>query len=77
MSDTGERVKQIVIEHLCLDAEQVTDNASFFHDLGADSFDAVELVMAFEGEFGVEISDDAADTIRTVGDAIQYLEKVA
>jgi acyl carrier protein len=77
MGDTGSRVKKIVMEHLCLGAEQVTENASFLYDLGADSFDTVELVMAFEGEFGVEISDDAAETIRTVGEAIRYLENAA
>ncbi len=75
MSDIAERVKNIVIEHLGVDAEKVTENASFIDDLGADSLDTVELVMAFEEEFGVEIPDDAADTILTVGDAIKYIEK--
>lgn len=75
MSDIAERVKKIVIEHLGVDAEKVTENASFIDDLGADSLDTVELVMAFEEEFGVEIPDDAADTILTVGDAIKYIEK--
>ena len=75
MSDTAERVKNIVIEHLGVDAEKVTEGASFIDDLGADSLDTVELVMAFEEEFGVEIPDDAADTILTVGDAIKYIEK--
>jgi len=75
MSDIAERVKNIVIEHLGVDAEKVTEGASFIDDLGADSLDTVELVMAFEEEFGVEIPDDAADTILTVGDAIKYIEK--
>ena len=70
MSDIADRVKKIVVEHLGVDAEKVTDNASFIDDLGADSLDTVELVMAFEEEFGVEIPDDAAETILTVGDAI-------
>ena len=74
MSDTAERVKKIVIEHLGVDAEKVTDQASFIDDLGADSLDTVELVMAFEEEFGVEIPDDAAEKITTVKDAIDYIE---
>jgi acyl carrier protein len=77
MSDVAERVKKIVIEHLGVDAEKVTDNASFIDDLGADSLDTVELVMAFEEEFGVEIPDDAAETILTVGDAVSFLQKNA
>jgi acyl carrier protein len=77
MSDIGERVKKIVVEHLGVEAEKVTDNASFIDDLGADSLDTVELVMAFEEEFGCEIPDDAAETILTVGDAIKFLEKNA
>jgi acyl carrier protein len=77
MSDIGDRVKKIVIEHLGVDAEKVQDNASFIDDLGADSLDTVELVMAFEEEFGVEIPDDAAETILTVGDAVKFLEKSA
>jgi acyl carrier protein len=75
MSDVAERVKKIVIEHLGVDADKVVDNASFIEDLGADSLDTVELVMAFEEEFSVEIPDDAAETIVTVGDAIRFLEK--
>ncbi len=66
MSDTAERVKKIVVEHLNVDAEKVTDTASFIEDLGADSLDTVELVMAFEEEFGIEIPDDAAESIVTV-----------
>jgi acyl carrier protein len=75
MSDTAERVKKIVIEHLGVDADKVTEQASFIDDLGADSLDTVELVMAFEEEFGVEIPDDSAETIVTVGDAVKFLEK--
>src|ERR1700752_4538635 len=77
MSDIGERVKKIVVEHLGVEADKVTDNASFIDDLGADSLDTVELVMAFEEEFGCEIPDDAAEQIQTVGDAVKFLEKHA
>src|SRR3546814_6176409 len=66
MSDVAERVKKIVVEHLGVEAEKVTEEASFIDDLGADSLDTVELVMAFEEEFGVEIPDDAAEKILTV-----------
>ncbi len=75
MSDTAERVKKIVVEHLNVDAEKVTEGASFIEDLGADSLDTVELVMAFEEEFGIEIPDDAAESIVTVGDAVKYIDK--
>ena len=75
MSDVAERVKKIVIEHLGVDADKVIDSANFIDDLGADSLDTVELVMAFEEEFGVEIPDEAAETIVTVGDAVKFLEK--
>jgi acyl carrier protein len=75
MNDIADRVKKIVVEHLGVDAEKVSDNASFIDDLGADSLDTVELVMAFEEEFGVEIPDDAAETILTVGDAVGFLQK--
>ena len=74
MSDVTERVKKIVIEHLGVEDEKVTENASFIDDLGADSLDTVELVMAFEEEFGCEIPDDAAEKILTVKDAITYLK---
>ncbi|MGB9167060.1 MAG: acyl carrier protein [Rhodomicrobium sp.] len=74
MSDISDRVKKIVVEHLGVEADKDTENASFIDDLGADSLDTVELVMAFEEEFGVEIPDDAAETIQTVGDAIRFLE---
>ena len=75
MSDIAERVKKIVIDHLGVDADKVVEAASFIDDLGADSLDTVELVMAFEEEFGVEIPDDAADSILTVGDAVKFIEK--
>ncbi|MBP5160700.1 MAG: acyl carrier protein [Alphaproteobacteria bacterium] len=75
MSDIAERVKKIIVEHLGVDAEKVKDSASFIDDLGADSLDTVELVMALEEEFGCAISDTAAEKIRTVKDAIDYIEK--
>ena len=75
MSDVAERVKKIVVEHLGVEPDKVVENANFIDDLGADSLDTVELVMAFEEEFGVEIPDDAAETIVTVGDATRFLEK--
>ncbi len=74
MSDIPERVKKIVIEHLGVDEGKVTEEASFVDDLGADSLDTVELVMAFEEEFGCEIPDDAAEKILTVKDAIEYIK---
>ncbi|MGE0653103.1 MAG: acyl carrier protein [Alphaproteobacteria bacterium] len=77
MSDIAERVKKIVVEHLGVEADKVSDTANFIEDLGADSLDTVELVMAFEEEFGCEIPDDAAETIITVGDAVKFLEKNA
>ena len=75
MSDLAERVKKIVVEHLDVDADKVEPKASFIDDLGADSLDIVELVMAFEEEFDVEIPDDAAETIQTVGDAVKFIEE--
>ena len=75
MSDLAERVKKIVVEHLDVDAAKVEPKASFIDDLGSDSLDIVELVMAFEEEFDVEIPDDAAETIQTVGDAIKFIEE--
>jgi len=75
MSDIAERVKKIIVEHLGVDAAKVTDNASFIDDLGADSLDTVELVMAFEEEFGIEIPDDAAEKIITVKDAVDYINQ--
>ncbi|MGV6801756.1 MAG: acyl carrier protein [bacterium] len=75
MSDIAERVKKITVEHLEVDAAKVDPKASFIDDLGADSLDIVELVMAFEEEFDIEIPDDAAETIQSVGDAISFIEK--
>jgi len=72
-----ERVKSIIVEQLGVDADEVTADASFVEDLGADSLDQVELIMAFEEEFGVEISDDEAEKIRKVKDAVDYMEKRA
>ena len=74
MSDTLEKVQTIVVEHLGVEKDKVTDSASFIDDLGADSLDTVELVMAFEEEFGSEISDSEAEKILTVGDAIKFIE---
>lgn len=74
MSDIAAAVKKIVIEHLGVEPEKVVEEASFIDDLGADSLDTVELVMAFEEEFGVEIPDDAAENIQTVQDAIKFLQ---
>ncbi len=75
MSDISERVKKIVAEHLGVDEAKVVDSASFIDDLGADSLDTVELVMAFEEEFDCEIPDDAAEKILTVKDAVDFIEK--
>jgi acyl carrier protein len=75
MSDTAERVKKIVVEHLGVDEGKVTESASFVDDLGADSLDTVELVMAFEEEFGCEIPDEAAENILTIKYAINYIEE--
>jgi acyl carrier protein len=74
MSDVAQRVKKIVVEHLGVDEGKVSEGASFIDDLGADSLDTVELVMAFEEEFSVEIPDDAAEKIQTVGDAIKFIQ---
>jgi acyl carrier protein len=74
MSDVAERVKKIVVEHLGVDAAKVTENTSFIDDLGADSLDTVELVMALEEEFGCEIPDDAAEKIATVKDAVSFIQ---
>ena len=72
--EVGAKVKKIVADHLGVDENKVTDEASFIDDLGADSLDTVELVMAFEEEFGSEISDNEAEKILTVGDAIKFIE---
>ncbi len=74
MTDVSDRVKKIVVEHLGVDESKVTESASFIDDLGADSLDTVELVMAFEEEFNCEIPDEAAEKIVTVKDAIQFIE---
>ena len=76
-NDIGERVKKIVVEHLGVDESKVSDTASFIDDLGADSLDTVELVMAFEEEFGCEIPDDAAEKIVTVKDAVTFIQEHA
>ena len=75
MSDIEERVKKIVVEHLGVEEAKIQSESKFIDDLGADSLDTVELVMAFEEEFGTEISDDAAEKILTVKDAIAYIEE--
>jgi acyl carrier protein len=75
MSDIATRVKKIVVEHLGVDEDKVTENASFIDDLGADSLGTIELVMAFEEEFSVDIPDDAAEKIQTVGDAVRFIKE--
>ncbi len=75
MSDLEERVKDIIVEELGVEREKVTENASFMEDLGADSLDTVELVMAFEKEFDIDIPDEEAEKLRTVGDALKYLHE--
>ncbi len=77
MSNTFERVKKVVVEQLSVEEDQVTMEASFTADLGADSLDTVELVMAFEDEFGVEIPDEEAEKIATVQDAVKYIDSQA
>jgi acyl carrier protein len=77
MSDIGERVKKIVVEHLGVEPDKVIEGASFIDDLGADSLDTVELVMAFEEAFDIEIPDEDAEKIRTVKDAVEYIDKHA
>lgn len=78
MSDTAEaRVKEIIVEELGVEADKVTPEASFVDDLGADSLDTVELVMALEEEFGIDIPDEDAEKMRTVGDAVAYIEEHA
>ena len=74
MSEVREKVKKIIVDHLGVDEAKVVDEASFIDDLGADSLDTVELVMAFEEEFGSEISDSEAEKILTVGDAVKFIE---
>jgi acyl carrier protein len=74
MSDVADRVKKIVVEHLGVEESKVTENASFIDDLGADSLDTVELVMAFEEEFGIEIPDEDAEKITRVKEAVEYID---
>jgi len=76
MSDVSEKVKAIICDQLMVDKEEITDKSSFVEDLGADSLDTVELIMEFEDEFGIEISDEQAEKISTVGEAVAYLEKL-
>ena len=75
MADIEAKVKDIIINELGVEAEKVTPDASFVEDLGADSLDTVELVMAFEEEFGIEIPDEDAEKLQTVGDAISYIQQ--
>ena len=75
MSEIESKVKAIIVEKLGVDAAEVTNEANFTNDLGADSLDTVEMIMEFEKEFGISIPDDQADTIATVGDAIAFIEK--
>ena len=77
MSDTAQKVKSIIAEQLGVKLEEVTDSASFVDDLGADSLDTVELVMALEEEFGIEIPDEDAEKMTTVGEALRYVEEKA
>jgi acyl carrier protein len=74
--DTAATIRTITSEHLGVDADKIKDTNSFIDDLGADSLDTVELVMAFEEEFGIEITDDAAESITTVADAIETVKKL-
>jgi len=76
MSEVAERVKSIIVDKLSVEESEVTNDASFTNDLGADSLDTVELIMEFEKEFGVTIPDDQAEKISTVGDAIAYIENL-
>ncbi len=75
MSELEDKVKDIIVEELGVEREKLTGNASFMEDLGADSLDTVELVMAFEKEFDIDIPDEEAEKLRTVGDALQYLHE--
>jgi len=77
MSDVADRVRKIVVEHLGVEAGKVTEAASFIDDLGADSLDTVELVMAFEEEFGIDVPDEEAEKLQSVGDVVRYVEENA
>ncbi|HHR85986.1 MAG TPA: acyl carrier protein [Candidatus Acetothermia bacterium] len=76
MDDIAGKVRAIIADQLMVDPDEVTDEASFVEDLGADSLDTVELIMEFEDEFGVEISDEDAEKIATVGEAVAYMSKL-
>jgi len=76
MDDIASKVRAIIADQLMIDPDEVTDEASFVEDLGADSLDTVELIMEFEDEFGVEISDEDAEKITTVGEAVAYMTKL-
>jgi len=75
MSESLAKVKEIIVDQLEVDEAQVTENAHFINDLGADSLDIVELIMAFEDGFGIEIPDEDAEKIQTVGDVVKYIEE--
>jgi acyl carrier protein len=77
MSDTFDRIKSIVVDHLGVDDDKVTETANFVEDLGADSLDTVELVLAFEEEFGIEIPDAAAEKIQTIKDAVDFVSSAS
>ena len=76
MSDISSKIKAIIVEKLVIDESEVTESASFTADLGADSLDTVELIMEFEKEFNIQISDEDAEKIKTVGDVVKYIESV-
>jgi len=76
MSDVSDKVRTIICDQLMVDQEEITEESSFVEDLGADSLDTVELIMEFEDEFGIEIPDEQAEKISTVGEAVAYLEKL-
>ena len=76
MSDVADKVRTIICDQLMVDQAEITDESSFVEDLGADSLDTVELIMEFEDEFGVEIPDEQAEKISTVGEAVAYLDKL-
>lgn len=76
MTEKADRIRDIIVKHLNVPAEKITDQSNFIADLGADSLDQVELVMAFEEAFGIEIPDEAAESIQTYGDAVAMVEKL-